>query len=56
MNITKQKQSQRYRGQVVTSGEKNGWRSRMEIGHSEAPTIMYKIDKQQEYIIQHREL
>ena len=40
---------------VVTGGEREGWKGKIRVGDYEAQTIMYKINKLQRYVIQHRE-
>ena len=55
MNITKQKETHRYRELVVTSGERVGRRVKSAVGDLEAQTTMYEINKLQGYIVQHRE-
>ena len=40
---------------VVTSWERERGRGKIGVGDEEVQTTMYKIDKQQGYIVQHRE-
>ena len=54
-NKTKWKQIHRYRELVVTTGEKEVGRGKIGVGDEEVQTTMYKINKIQGYIIQHRE-
>ena len=57
MNITKKKQTHRYREQ--TSGYQLGEereRGKIGVGDEEVQTTMYKINKLQGYIIQHRDI
>ena len=56
MNITKKKQTHRYRKQISGyhwGGE--GGRSKTGVVDSEVQTIMYKINKLRGYIVQYRE-
>ena len=57
MNVTKQKQTYRYREQTSGYwwGEGRG-RGKIGVWDQEIQTTMYKIKKQQGYIVQHREL
>ena len=58
MNITKQNRLTDIENKlVVTSGEREGGRGKIGVGEEEVQTIdtMYKINKLQGYIIQHKE-
>ena len=55
--ITKQKQSHRYRNKLVdTSGEKEEEKNKIGLGDLEVQVTIYKMDKQEGYIVQHREM
>ena len=55
MNIIKQKQTHRYREQTSGYQGERGWGSKTGAETYEVQTIMYKINKLQGYIVQHRE-
>ena len=56
MYRTKQKQTYRYREQIiVTSGEREEDRGKMGVGKCQTQITIYKINKLQGYIEQHRE-
>ena len=54
MNITKQKQTHRYREQVISNDGKDGRKSKIGVG-VKVQTTKYKINKLQRYIVRHRE-
>ena len=57
MYITKQKEAHRYRKKLVdASRESEGEGAREGYGIKKIKTVMYKRDKKQGYIIQHREI
>ena len=56
MNITKHNLTHRYREQTsIASGERKGRMGKIGIGDWEIQTTIYKINKLQEYIVEHRE-
>ena len=54
MNITKQKQTHRYREQVISNDGKDGRKGKIGVG-VKVQTTKYKINKLQRYIVQHRD-
>ena len=56
MNIAKQKQTHRYREQTsIISGEREERKGKIAVGDWKTQTTIYKINKLQGYIVQHRE-
>ena len=56
MNIIKQEKTHRYRNKwAVTSREREGGKDKIEEGDKKVKTTIYKINKPQGYIVQHRE-
>ena len=51
MDITKQKETQRYRELVVTSGQSEGGRRKVMVGDSKVHTNMNEINEIQGYIV-----
>ena len=57
MNLfTKQKQTQRHRKQICGYQREKGGGVNYEFGTNQIHSAIYKIDKQQGFTVQHREL